>query len=89
MSTRLIHTSYSSSAGTAFVEFDNVFVPLENQLGAGKDGLHVILGNFNHERYVLYLFKLTNSSIVVMILRFVVIAWSIGSQRAIVEECSR
>ncbi|KAJ7274448.1 acyl-CoA dehydrogenase/oxidase [Mycena haematopus] len=52
--TKPIKTAYSSStAGTAFVTFDNVRVPLENQLGAGLPGLNIILANFNHERWVL------------------------------------
>ncbi|KAJ6494762.1 acyl-CoA dehydrogenase/oxidase [Mycena vitilis] len=49
--TKPIKTSYSSSAaGTAFITFDNVRVPLENQLGPGQPGLNIILANFNHER---------------------------------------
>ncbi|CAK5268552.1 unnamed protein product [Mycena citricolor] len=49
-----IKTSYSSgAAGTAFVTFDHVFVPEENQLGAGQPGLNIILANFNHERWAL------------------------------------
>ncbi|KAJ7773195.1 acyl-CoA dehydrogenase/oxidase [Mycena metata] len=52
--TKPIRTSYSSSAaGTAYVTFDNVRVPLGNQLGAGQPGLNIILQNFNHERWVL------------------------------------
>ncbi|KAF8206502.1 acyl-CoA dehydrogenase/oxidase, partial [Mycena galopus ATCC 62051] len=52
--TKQIKTAYSStSAGTAFVTFDNVRVPLENQLGAGHPGLNIILANFNHERWIL------------------------------------
>jgi len=48
--TKLIHTSYSTSAGTAYVTFDNVEVPYENTLGPDNGGLQVILSNFNHER---------------------------------------
>ncbi|KAJ7707784.1 acyl-CoA dehydrogenase/oxidase [Mycena rosella] len=49
-----IKTSYSSSAaGTGYVHLDNVFVPQGHQLGAGHPGLHIILHNFNHERWVL------------------------------------
>ncbi|KAF7330519.1 Cytochrome b5 heme-binding domain-containing protein [Mycena venus] len=52
--TRPIKTNYSSStAGTAFVTFDNVRVPPGNQLGADQPGLNIILANFNHERWVL------------------------------------
>ncbi|KAJ7066067.1 acyl-CoA dehydrogenase [Mycena amicta] len=52
LETKPIKTAYSSSAGTAFVTFDNVLVPFENQLSEdGKGGLHVILANFNDERW--------------------------------------
>ncbi|KDQ16195.1 hypothetical protein BOTBODRAFT_144637 [Botryobasidium botryosum FD-172 SS1] len=46
-----IKTAYSAAAGTAFITFDNVKVPVENVLGREDDGLRVILSNFNHERY--------------------------------------
>lgn len=51
--TKQIHTSYSSSAGTAFVTFENVVVPVENLLGKENQGIKVILSNFNHERWVM------------------------------------
>ncbi|KAF5341546.1 hypothetical protein D9758_012578 [Tetrapyrgos nigripes] len=67
ITTRPLKTSYSSgAAGTAFIVFDDVFVPEGNLLrfrdpsGNGKetpvrrgDGLRILLGNFNHERWVL------------------------------------
>jgi alkylation response protein AidB-like acyl-CoA dehydrogenase len=49
--TKLIKTSYSPTAGTAFVSYDNVKVPVENLLGKENKGLQVILSNFNHERW--------------------------------------
>ncbi|KAK7033074.1 hypothetical protein R3P38DRAFT_3313146 [Favolaschia claudopus] len=49
--TKPIKTSYSSTAGTAYITFDNVLVPFENTLGEDGDGLRVILSNFNHERW--------------------------------------
>lgn len=49
--TKPIKTSYSSTAGTAFVTFDDVRVPIENTLGEVDKGLKVILSNFNHERW--------------------------------------
>nr|GAT56055.1 acyl-CoA dehydrogenase [Mycena chlorophos] len=49
--TKPIKTAYSASAGTAFVTFDNVLVPFENQLGPDGPGLAVILSNFNGERW--------------------------------------
>ena len=41
--TKPIKTSYSSSAGTAYVTFDNVKVPVENTLGPEGGGIFVIL----------------------------------------------
>ncbi|KAF6757255.1 acyl-CoA dehydrogenase [Ephemerocybe angulata] len=49
--TKTIMTSYSSAAGTAYITFDNVFVPYEHTLGKENKGLQVILSNFNHERW--------------------------------------
>ncbi|KAF8625537.1 hypothetical protein AX15_005304 [Amanita polypyramis BW_CC] len=51
--TKPIKTSYSPTAGTAFVTFDNVRVPVKNTLGSEGGGLFVILSNFNHERWVM------------------------------------
>ena len=51
--TRPIKTTYSPAAGTAFITFDNVKVPVENTLGEVNKGLKVILSNFNHERWVM------------------------------------
>jgi alkylation response protein AidB-like acyl-CoA dehydrogenase len=51
--TKAIKTSYSAAAGTAFVTFDNVLVPVENTLGPEDGGLLVMLSNFNHERWVM------------------------------------
>lgn len=51
--TKPISTSYSSTAGTAYVTFDNVKVPVENTLGPEGGGIFVILSNFNHERWVM------------------------------------
>ncbi|KAI8894039.1 acyl-CoA dehydrogenase/oxidase [Globomyces pollinis-pini] len=49
--TKPIKTSYSSSAGTAYVIFENVKVPVENLLGKEGGGFPVIMYNFNHERW--------------------------------------
>lgn len=51
--TKPIKTSYSSTAGTAYVTFENVKVPVENTLGPEGGGIFVILSNFNHERWVM------------------------------------
>lgn len=53
VSTKKIKTSYSTAAGTAFVEFDSVKVPVTNLLGEEDNGFIVIMSNFNHERWVM------------------------------------
>ncbi|THV01703.1 acyl-CoA dehydrogenase/oxidase C-terminal [Dendrothele bispora CBS 962.96] len=78
ISPRPIKTSYSSgSAGTAFIVFEDVFVPEGNWLRLGGnlkgkevrgEGLRILLGNFNHERWVLT-------------------AETISSQRLVIEQC--
>ncbi|KAJ7719030.1 acyl-CoA dehydrogenase/oxidase [Mycena maculata] len=52
VSTKAIKTSYSSVAGTAYVTFDKVRVPVGNTLGEIGNGMSVILSNFNHERWM-------------------------------------
>lgn len=51
--TKQIKTSYSTAAGTAFVQFENVKVPVENLLGEEHKGFIVIMSNFNHERFMM------------------------------------
>ncbi|OTA87390.1 hypothetical protein M434DRAFT_399484 [Hypoxylon sp. CO27-5] len=51
--TKSIKTSYSTAAGTAYITFDNVKVPVENLLGEENKGIYVILANFNHERWTM------------------------------------
>ena len=41
--TKPIKTSYSPTAGTAFVTFENVKVPVENTLGEEGGGMFVML----------------------------------------------
>ncbi|KAH7928080.1 acyl-CoA dehydrogenase NM domain-like protein [Leucogyrophana mollusca] len=53
LETKPIKTSYSPTAGTAYITFDNVKVPVENTLGPEGGGIFVILSNFNHERWVM------------------------------------
>jgi hypothetical protein len=50
--TSAIKTSYSAAAGTAFVEYNNVKVPVDHLMGEEDKGFIVIMSNFNHERYV-------------------------------------
>jgi alkylation response protein AidB-like acyl-CoA dehydrogenase len=51
LETKPIKTSYSSSAGTSYVIYENVKVPVENLLGKEGGGFPVIMYNFNHERW--------------------------------------
>ena len=53
LETKPIKTSYSITAGTAFVTFTNVRVPVAHTLGEEGGGVFVMLSNFNHERWVL------------------------------------
>ncbi|KAJ3196967.1 hypothetical protein HK101_006828 [Irineochytrium annulatum] len=51
VATQIIKTSGTSSAGTAYVSFENVKVPVENLIGKENGGFPVVMGNFNHERW--------------------------------------
>ncbi|KAJ3111544.1 hypothetical protein HDU96_005605 [Phlyctochytrium bullatum] len=53
LTTKPIKTSYSSAAGTAYVEYQDVKVPVENLLGKEGGGFPVIMFNFNHERWLI------------------------------------
>lgn len=51
--TTQIKTTYSTSAGTALVLYEDVEVPVENVLGKEGDGFRLIMYNFNHERWMI------------------------------------
>ncbi|KAJ3073480.1 hypothetical protein HDU98_001408 [Podochytrium sp. JEL0797] len=53
-------TSYSSAAGTAYVTYDQVRVPIANLIGKENQGFPVIMYNFNHERW--YIISAINRS---------------------------
>jgi alkylation response protein AidB-like acyl-CoA dehydrogenase len=53
VNTEKIKTSYSGSAGTAFITFDDVKVPVENLLYKENKGFEAIMYNFNHERWLI------------------------------------
>ncbi|KAI5803918.1 acyl-CoA dehydrogenase/oxidase [Geopyxis carbonaria] len=63
--TTQMKTSYSSTAGTAFVTFDNVHVPVSHLLGREDKGLQVILSNFNHERWIMCCGSIRNTRVVI------------------------
>ncbi|CAL1716402.1 unnamed protein product [Somion occarium] len=51
--TKPIKTAYSPTAGTSYITFENVKVPVENTLGPEGGGIFVMLSNFNHERWMI------------------------------------
>eukprot|EP00455_Lapot_gusevi_P057456 TRINITY_DN97_c0_g1_i1.p2 TRINITY_DN97_c0_g1~~TRINITY_DN97_c0_g1_i1.p2 ORF type:complete len:217 (-),score=101.56 TRINITY_DN97_c0_g1_i1:260-910(-) len=51
--TKPIKTTYSGSAGTSYIIYENVKVPVENLLGEENQGFKVIMFNFNHERWLI------------------------------------
>ncbi|KAF8211642.1 acyl-CoA dehydrogenase/oxidase [Mycena galopus ATCC 62051] len=65
LETKAIKTSYSPTAGTAYVTFDKVRVPVGNTLGAVGNGMSVILTNFNHERWMVICTALAAQRVVV------------------------
>jgi alkylation response protein AidB-like acyl-CoA dehydrogenase len=64
LSTKPIKTAYSATAGTAFVTFDKVRVPLSNTLGKEGKGMSVILSNFNHERWMILSMSLSTQRLI-------------------------
>ncbi|PSS31982.1 hypothetical protein PHLCEN_2v2224 [Hermanssonia centrifuga] len=65
VSTKAIKTAYSSTAGTAYVTFDNVRVPVSYTLGPVGKGMQVILSNFNHERWMIVCTSLATQRVIV------------------------
>lgn len=63
--TKPIKTSYSASAGTTFITFDNVKVPVNNLMGKEHKGIYTILPNFNHERWAMTCASISYSRVVV------------------------
>lgn len=51
LNTKAMKTAYGSCAGTAYVTYDDVKVPVENVLGEVNDGFKCVMFNFNHERW--------------------------------------
>jgi acyl-CoA dehydrogenase len=47
---RRLKVSGQISAGTTFIELDDVEVPVENLIGKEGEGMKYIMNNFNHER---------------------------------------
>ncbi|SCO90069.1 related to acyl-CoA dehydrogenase family protein [Fusarium oxysporum] len=53
VTTKTIKTSYSATAGTAYVQFDKVMVPVDHLFGEEHQGFTVIMSNFNNERFAM------------------------------------
>lgn len=51
LTTKKMSTAYGSCAGTAYVFYDDVKVPVENLMGELNDGFKCVMWNFNHERW--------------------------------------
>ncbi len=64
VTTQKIATSYSPMAGTAYVFFKDVKVPVENLLGKEGNGFACVVANFNHERWSMICGNLANSRLV-------------------------
>jgi len=56
---------YSSAAGTAYVLFDHVKVPVENLLGRHNKGFKAVMANFNHERWFISILSNRTSRLIV------------------------
>jgi alkylation response protein AidB-like acyl-CoA dehydrogenase len=63
--TKIIKTAYSSSAGTAYITFENVEVPCSMLLGVENAGFKMVMANFNHERWVIACSMIAGSRYVV------------------------
>lgn len=53
LETKIIKTSYSTAAGTAYITYENVKVPVENLFGKENEGFKYVMKNFNHERWMI------------------------------------
>lgn len=61
LETKKIKTSYSPSAGTAYITFENVKVPKENLIGAENMGFLLSMYNFVHERWMICAYIIAGS----------------------------
>eukprot|EP00457_Paulinella_chromatophora_P006096 gb/GEZN01006114.1/.p1 GENE.gb/GEZN01006114.1/~~gb/GEZN01006114.1/.p1 ORF type:complete len:526 (+),score=70.54 gb/GEZN01006114.1/:34-1611(+) len=61
VTTKKIPTAYSGSAGTSWVIFEEVKVPVANLLGTENQGFKCIMHNFNHERWFISIISVSCS----------------------------
>jgi len=52
VSVKHIKTSDAKAAATAWVYFDDAYVPVENLMGKENGGFKLMMANFNHERWL-------------------------------------
>jgi len=53
ISVKHVKTSDTKAAATAWVYFDDAYVPIENLMGAENAGFKLMMANFNHERWLI------------------------------------
>ncbi|KAK7579468.1 hypothetical protein V3481_015266 [Fusarium oxysporum f. sp. vasinfectum] len=53
VTTKTSKTSYSATAGTAYVQFDKVMVPVDHLFGKEHQGFTVVMSNFNNGRFAM------------------------------------
>ncbi|KAK2685642.1 hypothetical protein QWA68_015688 [Fusarium oxysporum] len=53
VTTKTSKTSYSATAGTAYVQFDKVMVPVDHVFGKEHQGFTVVMSNFNNGRFAM------------------------------------
>ncbi|KGO36371.1 Acyl-CoA dehydrogenase, N-terminal [Penicillium expansum] len=67
VTTTHITLSGSTAAGTAFVDFENVQVPMDMVVGERGQGLKYIMSNFNHESLIYQLSQLSSEEAVLLL----------------------
>jgi alkylation response protein AidB-like acyl-CoA dehydrogenase len=90
--TTQIKTSYSTTAGTAYIKFDNVKVPVENLLGQEDQGFKVIMTVFLTSGAPILLSLPPGKPILIQRQNFnherwMITTFSVRSSRMVVEEC--
>ena len=53
MKIRRLQVTGTKTSGTAFIEFDDVHVPVSNLIGVEGGGVQYVMTNFNHERLII------------------------------------
>ena len=53
ISVKHVKTSDSKTSATAWVYFDDCYVPIENRMGEESNGFKLIMASFSHERWLI------------------------------------